>query len=383
MKTAYPWRILIVEDNDDICSQIEADAVSGKLLPEVGSMETEACSTFNEAVKYLEITRFDFLILDLKDDPNAKTEDDDSAGLGIFEEIKKRKFVPVIFYSAIAHKVERLETAFVRIVEKTEGLLKLREEFKKIYNTGLPDLIRYIEEQQREYMWDFVNNHWDKLSGTREEQYITYLLARRLSNILQRQSIRNFLKGTGRLSGEDESEKIHPLEMYVYPSVNTQFLSGDILQGKVNGSESFWVVLTPNCDFEHNKVERALLARCSLLTIQPEYIKCKSYIEKQQAVANTAIKDIKSLLGDNRKKQPERFKFLASTFFIPDLVVDFQDVAHITISELEKLERITSLDSPFAEALLARFARYYGRLGTPDLDTDIVFDKLGLVPSDE
>jgi hypothetical protein len=35
------------------------------------------------------------------------------------------------------------------------------------------------------------------------------------------------------------------------------------------------------------------------------------------------------------------------------------------------LERLASLDSSFAEGLLARFSRYFGRLGTPDLDVTV------------
>ena len=40
------------------------------------------------------------------------------------------------------------------------------------------------------------------------------------------------------------------------------------------------------------------------------------------------------------------------------------------------LERLASLDSPFAEALLARFTRYFGRLGTPDLDMTVLLQRL-------
>ena len=44
--------------------------------------------------------------------------------------------------------------------------------------------------------------------------------------------------------------------------------------------------------------------------------------------------------------------------------------------ELNDLDRLASLDSPFAEAVLARFTRYFGRLGTPDLDVDFVLSNL-------
>ena len=46
------------------------------------------------------------------------------------------------------------------------------------------------------------------------------------------------------------------------------------------------------------------------------------------------------------------------------------------------LERLASLDSPFAEGLLARFSRYFGRLGTPDLDVTVLLQRLQAVHSE-
>jgi hypothetical protein len=40
------------------------------------------------------------------------------------------------------------------------------------------------------------------------------------------------------------------------------------------------------------------------------------------------------------------------------------------------MKAIASLDSPYAEAVLAKFAGYYGRLGTPDINKAIVIDRL-------
>ena len=59
-----------------------------------------------------------------------------------------------------------------------------------------------------------------------------------------------------------------------------------------------------------------------------------------------------------------------------DLKVDFQELVTITPEAFEQLKVIASLDSPFAEALLARFSRYVGRLGTPDIDRTLVLSRL-------
>ena len=77
------------------------------------------------------------------------------------------------------------------------------------------------------------------------------------------------------------------------------------------------------------------------------------------------------MLGNNRRRnQRERFYYLPGVLTLPHLLVDFQQLNILPLEEISTLAKMASLDSPFAEALLARFTRYYGRLGTPDLDVD-------------
>ena len=40
------------------------------------------------------------------------------------------------------------------------------------------------------------------------------------------------------------------------------------------------------------------------------------------------------------------------------------------------MQRIGSLTSPFAESAVNRFGRYYGRIGTDDLDVDAMMAQL-------
>ncbi len=369
---ASNWRILIIEDDENISSQVVADAVSGKLLPDVGEMHAEACQKFSEALPCLESMRFDFLILDLGEDREAVSREDASGGLNIFEEIKKRRFVPVIFYTALAHRVRNLESAFVRVVEKTEGLIKLREQIQSVFKTGLPDLLRHLEEEQRKYMWDFIENTWQNFKSSYEKADLTYLLARRLAHSLRQCSIRQFLKSHGvPTPGPEEAHKVHPIEMYIKPVTESDIFTGYILKGRINGHNGHWIVLTPSCDFEHARAERVLLAKCLDLTEQTEY---RAYDEKRDSNSKG---DLKSLLKDNRQgKQRERFKYLPGTFFIPDLVVDFQHLIQISRAQLDSIEKVAALDSPFTEAILAQFSHYYGRVGTPNLDIELILVRI-------
>ena len=101
--------------------------------------------------------------------------------------------------------------------------------------------------------------------------------------------------------------------------------------------------------------------------------------------SRTADRNLRALLQDIRQNgQPEWFALLPGTLTpstcsgrrLPDLVVDFQRLVTLPREHMDSLERLASLDSPFAEALLARFARYFGRLGTPDLDLEMVIARL-------
>jgi len=104
-----------------------------------------------------------------------------------------------------------------------------------------------------------------------------------------------------------------------------------------------------------------LLARCVLLTEQAEYQRWQASLPQP---SRTTDRKLRALLQDNRQNgQPERFWFLPGALTLPDLVVDFQQLVALPRAHMGSLERLASLDSPFAEALLARFTRYFGRLG--------------------
>ncbi|MFA6498907.1 MAG: hypothetical protein WC256_09725 [Desulfurivibrionaceae bacterium] len=372
------WRFLVVEDQEVIAQQV-IEAIPGFVAAPDTAVGCK-CGTFGEAMKLLGNERFDLLILDLKDDNNqAITDDDDaSAGMMIFEELKKTRFSPVIFYTAHAHKVRSLETSFVRIVEKTEGLSKLGEEVGNILATQLPAISRRIEEIQRTYMWDFVGQHWQDYDSHPQHKQadLAYLMARRLAVSLQNEAKTLAYKVAADTAPSADSASIHPMEMYVHPPVSGSHFAGDIVRGDVGGENGVWLVLTPSCDFERrHPLDNVLLARCLPLTGLQEFTAWKD--------DPTASKEgpLKALIGDSRQKaQSERFKFLPGTFFLPDSVVDFQRLATITFTGLALLEVVASLDSPFAEAILARFARYFGRLGTPDIDRDLVLRRLVATP---
>lgn len=113
-----------------------------------------------------------------------------------------------------------------------------------------------------------------------------------------------------------------------------------------------------------------LLAHCTLLTEQEEYQKWQTSLPQP---SNTTNRKLRALLQDNRQdSRHERFYFLPGAIALPDLVIDFQQLVTLPREQMATLEQLASLDSPVAEALLARFGRYLGRLGTPELDLEVI-----------
>lgn len=368
--TVTNWRFLVIEDNQDITKQL-VEACPGFVAPD--SAQVEVCLNFKEAVPLLDSQRYDLLIIDLKDDSSKLPEEENLPGLKVYEEVKKRRFVPIVFYTALPKYVLPEQNAFVRVVEKTSGLNKLRDEVRHLMGTQLPNLTRHLENEQREYMWDFVSTHWKEFTTPRDQADLAYLLARRLALSLESLATKLAVSVGGSLESPSDQLKAHPMVMYIRPPLGPHRLAGDILSEKANDVVNHWIVLTPSCDFAQEKAKHAVLAKCEKLSDQHEF---KTWSAEPGNPSKSAIEDMEKLIRDNRKGQQERFKFLPGTFFLPDLLVDFQQLRSVPVETLNTFEPIATLDSPYAEALLARFARYFGRLGTPDVDENVVLNRL-------
>lgn len=369
------WRVLVVDDKaaNDISETIEGN----KTVQKPDSISCVMCENFAQAIELLKNERFDLVILDLKDD--EAPEGEVLAGEWVFAEIKKFRFVPVIFHTGFAYKVRDLSSPYVKIVTRSEWRL-LRETIKEVLDTKIPKLIRHIEEEQRKFMWESAEKIWAEDLDRSNPADLVYLLARRLSNSLSGDVVRSFF-GVDGTEGTPRSEMIHAVELYIYPPIAPHYLFGDIFQKKTAGKAEYFVSLTPSCDHAQKKAEFLLFARCSDLINSEEWKKVKGFIDAENEPSKTSINELKELMKDNnpRPRLQDRYKYLPGTSFMPDLLVDLQSsltIEHEKIASGEAgFERIASLDSPFAEYLQAKMIRYFGRVGTPSLDTDLTFER--------
>lgn len=410
MKT---WNILAVDDDEESVSSIK-DLLERRAVSSQGDRcRVETTTSFTSALSILEHEQYDLLILDIRDqamaagqglppDGNVVTVAD--RGLSAYEAIKQRRFVPVVFHTALPDLAADLDSPpFTSVVSKLdEDEAKIRKAVIEAFDSGLPELNRaltsHVESLHRQFMSEFVRKHWSTFGGRQHQGDLAHLLVRRLAMSLTEgaPALAPYLD-TADDHGVDGS-KIHPMRMYIVPPVGS-WTTGDILEysadsrpqlsaeeergdvqdAEVKGAEThYWVMLTPACDLveERRKADFVVMARCLPLEDTPEYRKWSSQTSSTNGASTAALTSMEKLISNNRGGQRERFYFLPAAWDTPNLVVDFQQVIHVEYEKILESRRLATLDSPYSQSLISQFTRYLGRMGTPDLSTTTVMQRL-------
>jgi CheY-like chemotaxis protein len=352
-------KILMVDDDPVQCDQakqlLNNEVISGKKII------FESIQDFGRATELLLERDIDILILDLKG--NGLSDEGLPLGESVLNEIKKKCFVPIIFYTGFPGQIQSQESELIRVVNKGLSVSALKTEIESVMASKLPfikkSLNDYIRETLRLYLWDFVHEEWQSLSQITDGVSLNYLLARRLAHSLSKERIMTLVG-----SGPINEDIAHPMEFYVYPPVRQQISTGDILRkdGKI------FVILNPACDLilrsGIRKAKDIILAEGISLEETSEY---KKYKESRTAGPK---KELTKLLENNADENRDRFFLLPKTKFIENTIIDFLKIKVIPETELTGFEIVAELDSPFAESVLSRFVKYYNRIGVPDIKSE-------------
>lgn len=357
-------KILMIDDDQEQCRQIteliKDEIISGEKIL------LETARSFEEFMSESKKEDYDIIILDLKG-PNRDVSGN-YMGESILEEIKKKFFIPIIFYTGFPGEVQKHSSEIIKIVNKSEAYEGLKKEIEEILNSNLPSIKKkineYIKENLRDYMWNFVHKDWLNISGTIDKELISYLLIKRLAYLLSEKHISNLLEGDVR----EYLDLSHPLDFYIYPPLEKKAYSpGDILIK----NDRYYVLLTPACDLElkksRRKADNVLLIKTISLKDTPEYI---SFKENNSPKSKGKLKN----LIENRNG--ERFFFLPKTWFIEDSLLDFQEIQVIKYDGLEEYTKIIELNPTHANSLLSKFVRYYNRIGTKDIDSENIISRI-------
>ncbi|OWG19209.1 hypothetical protein KDK82_2691 [Delftia sp. K82] len=350
-------RVLCFDDKPEILENIK-EIISSWDDSLHGTFEVFGESDFNSVVERLKVERFDLVTLDLHggNDPDPLKDDGEQGaqeGLRVLNELRSVRFIPVVFYTGYAEKIKSLESGVVKIVKKGENDLDgVRNAIDALYSTGVSRLLSKIEEENTRYLWDTIDKSWGDIQIDGGVEDLAYLVARRLGARLSREFIKEFL--------QHDPEKVSPIEVYIYPPHDESIKTGCV----VRKDGGFWLVTTPACDFVQGKAESILLVAAKPLSSFSQYQEWVVNKRDSAEQKNPAYNKLYSLIGN---KAGDRYRFLPGTFFVENLVVDFQELRQIPFADLKHSEVVCRVDSPFREELLNQFSRYYGRMGVPDL----------------
>ena len=392
-----PVRVLLVDDETELARSV-ADNIErylvDRLNPPFDSAMVDVESNFESSLEHLTSSRFDLLILDILRESEGTSSPDD-AGRDVFAAIRARQFLPVVFYAGDPRPVSDLiNPPFVQSVDKGPNPEALLDAVAAAINSGLPLILRRVHQGVdaivRDFVSTFVMNSWHRINGSVPD--IAYLLARQLgtSFVTRADQIAEAIaESVGDSATTVSDATIHPHRFYaaqLHPGHST----GDIYRRSAPPScveddtaADYFTLLTPTCDLvgaENQegkpKAEFVLLGRCKLIGEFAEYSKWNASFANG-APSNTAKQRLIRLLSSRPEGgQADRYFFLPGAWHVPDLLVDLQEIVSLRLDSFLALDRVASLDSPFAEALSQQYVRFVGRIGVPDLDLDVTLDRM-------
>jgi CheY-like chemotaxis protein len=372
------WRVLCVDDDKQKADLVAEYFTTWEQGNPYGAFHATVETSFENAIARLTSERFDLLTLDLhgEADPIPQADDGETKaaqqGTDVLDKLKKIRFLPVIFYTGYANKIASLESLVVRVVQKGDNdLEQVRGAARTLFGSGLSKLVRRIEDDQREYMWDTIDKHSKKFSAEGGGDELLYLMARRIAARLSRESLKEMLG--------HPLDNARPIEQYIYPALPGKIKTGGIYLDQAD--KAHWIVVTPACDFAQGRADRILMVGTTELTSSSQFDawrQVKHWTPRMgqppDKASAKAYDQLRKLLSNNAG---ERVRYLAGTFFIPDLIVDMQRIRQVSNEEMQKMSLVCKFDSPYCEELLAHFSKYYGRVGTPDPEIEVILERLG------
>ncbi len=369
LDTGDSWKVLVIDDDQEAIEQAK-ECIKGLTYADKPFHVT--CSTeFDRAVPMLKLYQIDLVILDLRQGSRSPQMGEEEAGEKAHKAIRAYRFVPVIYWTNFPLP-ESHNPPWVYAVRKSEGTAALEEAIMAVMRSRLPELSRLLSDHLRDVERS-VLNAWADSSVPQVPKpgsdlaEIAYYLLRRLGRSLEREQVGSLIQ---KLDPNWRDDVAHPLQYYLRPPVGDLPMTGDIFVSRRTTGHlpEYAVLLTPTCAMVHGKASRYLFARC-IRVIEHEIVQKIAEHEGNLGKHNQHRKRLEELIAGKH----ERYYFLPEALGIPALLVDFENLVHMTPEEVERdWERIAALDSPYAEALVSRFTRFYLRIGTPDLDAEAI-----------
>jgi CheY-like chemotaxis protein len=351
-------RVLIIEDKPDMAADAKREIEDAFGAGDEVQVDVTVVNDFDEGRRLVRQGGCDLVVLDVRRDAPIATLEDDTAGRTVFHEIKRDRFVPVVFWTALPAQVQsEAMPPLVAVLEKGE-LDQLPDVIRRAIDSRAVSVMATLENQVaetlRHHMWTELAPHWEEYTSSDQEPVLAQVLISRLARTLD--------------ANLDATFTSHPSHRYIYPPApNAGRGPGDLLSEGHGNDMKWWVTLTPACDFAQGKADRVTLAHARPLSEFAEY---SAWRDSDNS--NGKWTPLGRLLTATR----DRYRYLPKFREIPDLVIDLQSVRSIEFEDLSTFRVVASLSSPFAESLLAQNSHYAGRVGVPDLEANATRERL-------
>lgn len=362
-------KLLIVEDDTNIIEIYTRDINSYNKTNQNLNISETIISEKEQALNIIKNSDniFDGAIIDLD---LKQSGGRDSSGNEIIKEVKNKLRFPVFVISGTSHNLDvslKEETSFFKVRDR-DADFNFIEEIVDIYETGITEILNRqgtIENYINKIFWNHLSNSldlWANDTKRNPEQKQKSLIRYTLLHLQEYLDI----------NSSGDLEKYHPAEFLITKPIKPKIFTGDILETKEKNRS---LILTPACDIDlKNGIRKAdKILNINILSpndIDPEF--------SNQEMSGSKKGKITSIL---RNSNP-RYHCVPSLADNSIGIIDFQDKFTINSNDLEKaieskeIERIATVSHPFLKDIIARYSNYYSRQGSPDFDSNEIYDSL-------
>lgn len=353
--------VAIIEDDESNRDQIKDYCFEiGK--EERITVETKSFNSTNDFKSYLEESKPDLMIVDLR----LGESTDDRSGWETVKEIFHYEIIPVIVYSA--YSGEESEEIFknILIARVTKGEEEV-EKFKKTLTNFVRLKLRFNQEKER------ITREFGKLSL----ETVREILGEGEVEGLDERTLA--MMAVGRLVSyllnvPPEGDNFLPESVFICPPLEMphcpreSLFLGDFLGQKENNNFSrLWLVISPSCDLVFTDERKANVKEILLLCCYRNYTEVPFLKDKQdENTRKSAFKDRARRNATKILKCPSRI------FGNKYILISFKDYKTLSYDEIKKgiqegtWKKFATLASPYIESLQCLFIRDISRIGTPE-----------------
>jgi CheY-like chemotaxis protein len=363
--------ILVVDDDPEVIRQLEA-LLPDKLAEDQLLYQFE--TDFEAAVAMLARRRFDILISDIyvaRETKHKTPIDADIKARELLAQIRGLRACPIILITDGQLPDEFKGHPFVATLDK--GSAKFTEDLENtlaaMLETGIPGIARKLHEEldrhAGSYLWGFLEKNWQRL---KDDPNGFDQLA--LERVVRRRAAFQLARLTDNDGTPQERQDADPCDYYIMPPIGSHLRLGEILRHKEDGS--LRVVLTPHCHLV-TQPNRDRPRADYLLTLKT--VPAAQLLQDKPWGSNPGgkLRTRSSIPARDVGLPEERYCFLPGFLDVPDLYCDLMQTEAVAFADIGPTwERVAALDTPFAEALQSSFAKLFGAVGLPLLNTDRV-----------